>query len=111
MRDDRNRITVAQWKTVKKYIDYSDVASMTPTFGFVVDELRKNYGIYIAVSPVTNSDLSSGTDTKIVFAYRSIVSWVSGNDILAQWSSSEQAYYLAIRRAIDTAINWLEGRN
>ena len=63
MKDDQNRITVAQWNMLKSYLRIEPEEGMTPTFGDVVDEFRKTWEVYISVTPVT-------LDSALVYKYR-----------------------------------------
>ena len=102
MRDDRNRVTVAAWKTLQKYIPVDSTnLTMTPTFGYIMDKFRTLYGIFISVTPITNDD-------KIIIRYRMEIFKLNGNDIKIHWSGEDQAFYLAFRRALDKAVDFID---
>lgn len=100
MRDDKDRVTVALWNMIKPYIMLEPEGDMTPTFGDVVDRFRTLWGIYISVSPATNDDI-------LINRYRYEVFRLVGNDIKEQYTGSEQAYYLAMRKAIQKAYEFV----
>ena len=101
MRDDKNRVTVALWNMIKPHLMMESDGEMTPTFGAVVDRFRVLLGIYISVTPATNDDI-------IVYKYRYEVFKLAGNDIKEQFTGSDQAYYLAMRKAIEKALEFVD---
>ena len=107
MKDDRNRVTVADWNTYfKDIIPAVGDMSYTPTFGYIVDEFRELYGIYVSITTSTKSELTS--DDKIVYNYREEVYKLRGNDIVIHWSGSNQAFYLAMREALRKASEFVD---
>ena len=96
MKDDLNRITVAQWNMIKPYMMMETDGEYTPTFGEVIDRFRTLWNVYISVSPATNDDI-------LICKYRYEVFRLAGNDIKDQFISSDHAYYLAARKAIQKA--------
>ena len=107
MTDDRNRVTVADWNTYfKSIIPPVGDMSKTPTFGYIVDEFRKLYGIYVSVTPSTKSELTN--DDKIVYNYREEVYKLNGNNVVIHWSGSNQAFYLAMREALRKASEFVD---
>jgi len=100
MRDDHNRITVAQWNMLKPYLMMEPDGEMTPTFGDVVDKFRELWGIYISVSPASNDDI-------LIYKYRYEVYRLKGNDIKDQFTGSDHAYYLAMRKGIQKAYEFV----
>lgn len=107
MIDDKNRVTVAIWDMIKMYMMSQPLRvepedDMTPTFGKIVDKFRVSYNIYISVTPVTNGDV-------LVIRYRYEVFEMAenNNNVIKQFTGSEQAYYLAMRKAIEKAFEFL----
>ena len=110
MKDDKNRVTVASWQTIKKYISSgSKDQEYTPTFGYLVDELRKKYDIYVAVFPITKSALNTSLgEDRIIFGYRSEVYKLSGNNVVIHWTGTGQSFYETMRLAINQAIEFID---
>jgi len=100
MRDDHNRITVAQWNMLKPYLMMEPDGEMTPTFGDVVDKFRELWEIYISVSPASNDDV-------LIYKYRYEVFRLVGNDIKDQFTGSDHSYYLAMRKGIQKAYEFV----
>ena len=100
MRDDQNRVTVALWNMIKPYMMMETTGEYTPTFGEVIDRFRTMWGIYISVSPATNDDI-------LISRYRYEVFRLVGNDIKDQFTGSDHAYYLAARKAIQKAYEFV----
>ncbi len=100
MKDDQNRVTVAIWNMIKPYMMMETKNGLTPAFGEVVDRFRTMYGIYISTTPVTDDDV-------LIYRYRYEVFKLDGNNIKKQFTGSEQAYYLAMRKAIEKAFEFV----
>jgi len=100
MRDDQNRVTVALWNMIKPYMMMETDGEYTPTFGEVIDRFRTMWGIYISVSPASNDDI-------LICKYRYEVFRLVGNDIKEQFVGSDHAYYLAARKAIQKAYEFV----
>ena len=100
MKDDQNRVTVALWNMIKPYMMTDTDGEYTPTFGTVVDRFRNLYSIYISVTPATNDDI-------IVYRYRYEVFQIEGNNIKNQFTGSDHSYYLAMRKAIEKALEFV----
>ena len=100
MKDDRNRVTVALWNMIKPYLMMETDGEYTPTYGDVVDRFRTLWEIYISVAPASNDDV-------LINKYRYEVFRLAGNDIKDQFTGSEQAYYLAMRKAIQKAYEFV----
>ena len=101
MRDDQNRVTVALWNMIKPYMMMEIKGDLTPTFGEVVDRFRTLYGIYISTTPASNDDI-------IIYKYRYEVFKLSGNNIILQFTGNDHSYYLAMRKAIEKAYEFLD---
>ena len=108
MRDSIERVTVASWESLKKYIPYSSNDDFTPTFGHVVDQFRIQYNIYITVIPITRSTESDFKDDSIIFRYRIDIYKLSGNNVIIHWIGNDQAFYIAMRKAIIKAIDFID---
>ena len=93
VRDDKNRVTVAQWNMIRPYMMMEVDGELTPTFGEVIDRFRTLWNVYISISPATNDDI-------YVNKYRYEVFRLDGNDIKDQFTGSDPVYYLAARKAI-----------
>ena len=100
MKDDQNRVTVALWNIIKPYMMMEVSGEYTPTFGEVVDRFRTMWNVYISVSPATNDDI-------LICKYRYEVFRLAGNDIKDEFTGSETAYYLAMRKAIQKAYEFV----
>ena len=100
MKDDQNRVTVALWNMIKPYMMTDTDGEYTPTFGTVVDGFRDLYCIYISVTPATNDDI-------IVYRYRYEVFQIESNNIKNQFTGSDHSYYLAMRKAIEKALEFV----
>jgi hypothetical protein len=101
MNDDRNRVTVALWNMIKPYLMMEPDGNMTPTYGDVVDRFRTLWNVYISATPATNNDIQ-------INRYRYEVFRLAGNDIKDQFTGSDQAYYLAMRKAIQKAYEFVK---
>ena len=100
MRDDQNRVTVALWNMIKPYMMIETDGEYTPTFGEVIDRFRILWNVYISVSPATNDDI-------LICKYRYEVFRLAGNDIKNQFVGSDHSYYLAARKAIQKAYEFV----
>jgi hypothetical protein len=102
MRDDLTRITVAQWNKIKRVIpqEIEPDQELTPRFGYIVDNFRILYDIYISVTPIQDRK-------ELVRGYRGTVFKLSGNNIENVWTNTEQSYYLAMRVIIDKAFEFI----
>jgi hypothetical protein len=100
MKDDKNRVTVALWNMIKPYMMMEVSGEYTPTFGEVVDRFRTMWNVYISVSPATNDDI-------LIYKYRYEVFRLAGNDIKDEFTGSDHAYYLAMRKAIQKAYEFV----
>ena len=101
MNDDKNRVTVALWNMIKPYLMMEPDGNMTPTYGDVVDRFRILWNVYISVTPATNNDTQ-------INRYRYEVFRLEGNDVKDQFTGSDQAYYLAMRKAIQKAYDFVK---
>jgi hypothetical protein len=103
MRDDSTRVTVASWEKLKEVIPAdSENMKLTPRFGYVIDNFRILYNIYISVIPIEINESN-------INGFRYDIYQLSNNDILNTYSGTEQAYYVACRSAISKALEILKG--
>lgn len=100
MRDDQNRVTVAIWNMIKPFLTIEIEGDMAPMFGEVVDNFRMLYNIYISVTPFTNDDI-------LIYKYRYEIFELEGNNIKNRFTGSEHSYYLAMRKAIEKALEYV----
>jgi len=108
MNDDRTRVTVADWELyMKKYISYDPNSPLTPQFGYLIDQFRINYNIYVAVSPDTNPKISDLPTDRQVYGYRSDVYKRSENNVIIRWSGNNTSFYLAMRAALNKAAEFI----
>jgi hypothetical protein len=101
MRDDHNRVTVALWNMIKPYMMMETNGEYTPTFGEVVDRFRTMWNVYISATPATNEDI-------IIDRYRYEVFQLEGNNIKNRFTGSDHSYYLAMRKAIEKALEFVK---
>ena len=110
MRDDQTRVLVSDWNSkIKKFIpvDPSN-ENMTPRFGWVIDQLRIQYGIYVYANPVTNSELSEEGPSQSVYNFKGTATYIKGGMIYKHAICNDISYTGAIRQAINLAIGFLQ---
>lgn len=100
MRDDTNRVTVALWNIIKPCMKMRVKGDLTPTYGEIVDRFRTLWGIYISVTPATDDDI-------LISKFRYEIFRLVGNEIKDQFTGSDYAYYLAMRKAIQKAYEFV----
>ncbi len=111
MRDDQTRVLVSDWKTIKQFIPVDPQAEeqgLTPRFGWVTDNLRIKYGIYVEARPVTNSELSQEGPSQAVYGFKGTAIYLKDSIVYKNFTISKSTYFAAIREAINKAIEWVK---
>ena len=109
MASENYRISETSWKTMKGIISpqsEKNNTSLPPEYGYVTDNLRDKYNIYVFIYPKTEMGLDNVTND-LIFEWVGNFYEISKNKIIYKYTVSGNNYIEVIRNTIDKAVEYI----